>query len=367
MATKFVAARAYICDIPVETPRFDAIQSFESQETIVVELQTDDGTEGRGYAYTIGTGGTAVLELLHTRLLDVATALSPHRAEAIWTAMFNATHSTMVGPITTLAMAAVDTAVWDIQCRLANEPLWQRAGGAQGSLEIYETEGGWLNLSISELVDNARSAKTRGFAGFKLKIGKPRLSEDIERVASVRDALGPDLALMVDANQRFTIDEAVRWARALEPFDLTWLEEPLPADDVRGHAILATATSIPIAVGESLYSLAQFKEYLVMKAASVLQPDVARIGGITPWLKVAHLAEAYNLHVAPHFLMELHVSLAAGIPNGRWVEWIPQLRPLTRTGLEVSAGRVEAPTAPGLGIEWSQEALKSHQRGANHS
>jgi L-alanine-DL-glutamate epimerase-like enolase superfamily enzyme len=143
----------------------------------------------------------------------------------------------------------------------------------------------------------------------------------------------------------------------LEPVGLFWLEEPLPADDVAGHERLARSTSVPIAVGESLYSIGQFAEYLARGAAGVVQVDVARVGGITPWLKVAHLAEAHNVAVCPHFLMELHVSLCAAVPNSRYLEYIPQLRAITRTELSIVGGQAVAPSSVGLGIDWNFDAI----------
>ncbi len=151
---------------------------------------------------------------------------------------------------------------------------------------------------------------------------------------------------MVDANQSMTAPEAIRRARLLEPSDPYWFEEPLPADDVAGHAALAAATSIPVAVGESLYSIAQFADYLHRRAAGIVQVDVARVGGITPWLKVAHLAEAFNVVVCPHFLMELHVSLCCAVPNGRYLEHIPQLRAITQSEIEIATGRRSPPPLP---------------------
>jgi L-alanine-DL-glutamate epimerase-like enolase superfamily enzyme len=161
----------------------------------------------------------------------------------------------------------------------------------------------------------------------------------------VREAVGPRFDLMVDANQSMTAAEAIRRAAAFGPLDLFWLEEPLPADDVAGHARLAATTSVPIAVGESLYSLGQFRDYLHRGAASIVQPDVARVGGIASWLEVAHLAEAHNIDVCPHFLMELHVSLAAAIPNGRYVEHI-SVRAITRTEMTVENGHAVPPETP---------------------
>lgn len=224
-------------------------------------------------------------------------------------------------------------------------------------MPLYDTEGGWLHVSVDELVEEARASASRGWKGVKIKVGKPSIAEDASRIAAVRDAVGPDVEIMVDANQSMTSAEAVRRAHAFEPFDLSWFEEPLPADDVTGHVRLAQSTSIPIAVGESMYSLGHFREYLERGAAGIVQVDVARIGGITPWLKVAHLAEAFNVQVSPHFLMELHVSLVAAIPNGRFVEHIPQLRAVTNSEIRIDGGHAFAPDAPGLGIDWNLDAL----------
>ena len=236
-------------------------------------------------------------------------------------------------------------------------PLWQAAGGAQRRVPLYTTEGGWLQLPVATLVEQTLAAKAAGFRGAKIKVGKPHLSEDVARLAAVREAVGDAFELMVDANQCFNVSEAIRRARAFEPFGLAWLEEPLPAEDLGGHAELAAHTAIPIAVGESLYHPAHFREYLERGACSIVQVDCARIGGVTPWLKVAHLAEAFNVAVCPHFLMELHVSLTAAVPNAAWVEYIPQLDDVTTSRLAIEHGHAVAPDAPGLGIDWDFDAI----------
>ena len=282
-------AEAYVVDLAVETLRTDAVQMFEKQETVFVEIRTDDGGTGTGYSYTIGTGGTAVLALLRDYLLPRLVGADPRRTEAIWRDLFSLTRATTVGAVTSLALAAVDTAVWDWRCRDAGTPLWVLAGGAKHRIPLYDTEGGWLHLGTDELVKGALASQEAGWPGVKIKIGRsPR--EDAARLAAVRDAVGDDFDVMLDANQSLTAPEAIRRAALLEPHDPFWLEEPLPADDVAGHEAVARATSIPVAVGESLYSVGQFREYLQRQAAGVVQVDVARIGGITPWLKVAHLA-----------------------------------------------------------------------------
>jgi L-alanine-DL-glutamate epimerase-like enolase superfamily enzyme len=263
----------------------------------------------------------------------------------------------VVGAVTSLALAAVDTALWDLRGQSTGLPLWILAGGHRRQVPLYDTEGGWVQLSVDELVAGARTSVAQGWPGVKIKVGKPDAFEDVERLKAVREAIGPRVHLMVDANQSMTAAEAARRARLYEPFDLFWFEEPLPAEDISGHARLAASTSLPIAVGESIYSLSHFREYLAAGACGIVQVDAARIGGITPWLKTAHLAESFNVKVAPHFLMELHVSLAAAVPNALYVEHIPQLRPLMTRSMEIVAGHAVAPMEPGLGIPWDRSAL----------
>lgn len=358
MTSTITTARAFLVDITVETERTDAVQSFVKQETIFVEVATSDGLHGRGYAYTIGTGGRAVLSMLREHLLDLLIGQDADRIEAVWHRLFASTRATTTGAITSLALAAVDTALWDIACQRSGLPLWRLAGGFRRDVPLYDTEGGWLHLPVDELVEGALASQRKGLSGVKVKIGKPSGQEDRERLAAIRDAVGPGFDLMVDANQSMTAAEAIRRARLFDGLDLGWIEEPLPADDIEGHARLSRSTSTPIAVGESMYSIAQFREYLERGAAGIVQVDVARVGGITPWLKVAHLAQSFNVDVCPHFLMELHVSLAAAVPNGRYVEHIPQLRAVTKTEMVIEAGRALAPETVGLGIDWDRDAIE---------
>src|SRR5580765_590074 len=316
-------------DLPPKVVRTDAIQAFVTQETPIVRLRCDDGAEGVGYTYTIGTGGSSVMALLRDHLAPRLIGRDADEIEAIWKDLFFHTHATAVGAITSLALAAIDTALWDLRSKRSALPLWKAAGGAQPGVPVYTTGGGWLHLPTRSLVAQTLDAKAQGFRGAKLKVGKPHLAEDVARLAAVREAVGGEFEIMVDANQCFSVSEAIRRSRAFEPFGLAWLEEPLPAEDMAGHAELAAHTSIPIAVGESIYHPSHFREYLAARACSIVQADVARIGGVTPWLKVAHLAETFNVPICPHFLMELHVSLTAAVPNAAWVEWIPQLDDIT--------------------------------------
>jgi L-alanine-DL-glutamate epimerase-like enolase superfamily enzyme len=344
-------------DLPPKVVRTDAIQSFVTQETPMVRVTCDDGLVGTGYTYTIGTGGSSVVALLRDHLAPRLIGRDPAAIEAIWKDLFFATHATAVGAITSLALAAIDTALWDLKARRAGLPLWQLAGGAQAQVPVYTTEGGWLHHPLQQLVDEAVAARAQGYLGCKVKVGKPSIAEDAARLAAVRAAVGDAFEVMVDANQAFTVAEACRRAFAYRDLNLAWFEEPLPAEDLGGHVELAAKATMPIAVGESLYHPAHFREYLERGACSVVQVDCARIGGITPWLKVAHLAETFNVPVCPHFLMELHVSLSAAVPNGAWVEYIPQLDAVTTSRLHLRDGHAVPPDAPGLGIDWDAAAI----------
>ena len=348
-------------NLPPKVVRTDAIQSFVTQETLLLTLRCSDGVEGTGYAYTIGTGGSSVMALLKDHLAPRLIGRDPLLIEAVWKDLFYATHATAVGAITSLALACVDTALWDWRARRLDVPLWQLLGGAQARVPVYTTEGGWLHLCPSELVEQTLAAKAQGFRGAKIKIGRPHVSEDLARLTAVRSAVGAEFDLMTDANQGFNRPEVLRRAAAFDGLDLAWLEEPLPAEDVAGHRQLREQSAIPVAVGESIYHPSTFREYLEQGACSIVQPDVARIGGITPWIKVAHLAEGFDVPVCPHFLMELHVSLCAAVPNAALVEYIPQLDDITTNRLRVEGGWAYPPDTPGLGIEWDWPAVTSRQ------
>lgn len=352
-------AEIFLVNLEPRVARFDAIQQFVRQETVIVRVHDAEGGLGTGYSYTIGTGGSSVVALLADHLLPRLIGREAGEIEAIWSDLKFHTHATTVGAITSLALAAIDTALWDLRALRAALPLHLLAGGARTRIPAYTTEGGWLQLSEEELVDDARRAREEGFHGVKIKIGKPTVRADVKRVAAVRAAVGDDLEVMVDCNQAFAVDEAIRRAHALSVFDIAWMEEPLPADDLDGHIRLAASTPVPVAVGESIYGVRHFREYMQQRACSVIQVDCARVGGITPWLKTAHLAEAFNMAVAPHFLMELHVSLACAVPNGRWVEYIPQLDEITTSRLRIEKGEALAPVEPGLGIGWDWSAIRA--------
>lgn len=364
---KITRVEIMMVNLTPKVKRIDAIQSFDAQETPIIRIHDSDGMVGTGYTYTIGTGGPSVIALLEKTLAPALVGKDANRINGIWRELLFMTHATSVGAITSLALAAIDTALWDLKCIKSGLPLHIAAGGVRDEVPLYTTEGGWLHLETSALVEDALAVKEKGFRGAKIKIGRPSMFEDAARLSAVREAVGDSFEIMTDGNQGFSISEAIRRARMLEEYNIGWFEEPLPADDVLQHVRLANGTSIPIAVGESMYSLSQFKDYLVAGACSIVQVDVARIGGITPWLKVAHMAEAFNVTVCPHFLMELHLPLVCAIPNAKWLEYIPQLDTITETGMQMDNGMARPSNTPGLGIQWDWESIKAHsEEGASH-
>ena len=356
--SKISRVEVFQVDLAPKVVRSDAIQAFSKQETPMVRIWTDDGADGTGYSYTIGTGGSAVVAMLRDYMAPWLLGRDAEMVEEIWKGLFFFTHANSIGTTASLALAAVDIALWDLRCKLARAPLHLVAGGAQRRLPIYNTEGGWLNFTTEELVDHAIEAQRARFRGFKVKVGLPHVAEDAARLAAVRRKLGPNFEIMIDANQCFTVSEAIRRAKSFEEFDLAWFEEPMPAEDIDGHVRLSQSTALPIAVGELLYHPSHFREYLQRGGCSIVQVDVARIGGITPWLKTAHLAETFNMQVCPHYLMEIHVALCAAVPNSTWVEFIPQLDVITESGIEIVDGYAVPSSDVGLGISWDWKAIE---------
>jgi L-alanine-DL-glutamate epimerase-like enolase superfamily enzyme len=215
-----------LVDIPPKVKRTDAIQSFVSQETPIVSITDADGTVGTGYSYTIGTGGSSVMRLIADHLAPRLIGKDAERIEAIWRELEYATHATTIGAISALALAAIDTALWDLRCKRRGLPLWIVAGGAADRRPLYTTEGGWLHIDERALVEDAIAAREQGFTGSKIKIGRPHVSEDYSRLAAVRSALGPAYEIMTDANQGFTLDEAIRRAGRFADLDLAWARSP---------------------------------------------------------------------------------------------------------------------------------------------
>lgn len=347
--------------VPADVKRVDAIQTFEALELPIVQVFTDEGETGTGFTYTIGSGLRTVASFIQNDLAPLAIGEDPLNIERVWQKGWWGTHWIGRGGVAQLGISALDLALWDLKARHANLSLHQLLGGMKDRMPVYSTDGGWLHLSERDLVAQSVDFLEQGYKAVKMKIGKPDPAEDVRRVRAVRKAIGDDAKLMADVNMGWTPHVAIDMARRLEEFNLAWLEEPCENDDVSGHARLARSTSIPIALGESLYNRYVVKEYIEAGAVSIIQVDAGRVGGVTEWLKIAHMADSFNLSVSPHFLMELHLSLAASVPNSLYVEYLPFLHKVLEQPLVLKDGYFEVPKQPGLGITFDQKKLKKYE------
>lgn len=329
---------------------------------VTVRLCCDSGVEGLGYTYTVGsTGGAAIRTLIERDLEPILLRGDPRRIEQLWERMWWRLHYVGRGGMAVHAISAVDIALWDLKGKAAGEPLWRLLGGHRVRVKAY-AGGIDLHFTVDELCEQTRAFLERGFRAIKMKVGRGRLSEDVARVAAVRSLIGPDIPLMVDANMRWSVAEAIRACRALADYDVYWLEEPTIPDDIDGHARIAREGTLPVATGENLHSLYEFRRMISHGGISFAQPDVSNMGGITAWMKVAHLAEAHNLPVSSHGVHDLHVHLLAAVPNASYLEVHGfGLERFIRHPLRLEDGEALAPERSGHGVELDWEALEHHR------
>ena len=289
---------------------------------------------------------------------------NPYLVRRLWQEIYLDRFFTGITGVATQGVAAIEIALWDIIAKSSGQPLWRLLGGYNDDrIPAYSTDGGWLGFSESQLIANAASVKAAGFRGFKMKIGKATLEEDVSRVTAVRRALGPGFPLMVDANGRWNLMTARRAIDALNGLDIYWFEEPLHPFDVAGHAALARATHVPILAGETMYDLRMFRDFMVAEAMSIAQPDVLKLGGISGWMEVAALARAFGLPVVPaaHNMMQLDVHLLAAIPHGLMIEYIPWLASVFERPVKIDRGQAIVPHEPGAGTDVRPEAIKNYR------
>ncbi|MEQ1518866.1 MAG: mandelate racemase/muconate lactonizing enzyme family protein [Usitatibacteraceae bacterium] len=352
--------RVSSCYLPLATPISDAKVLTGRQKPMTeiamlfVEIETESGLKGLGFSYSKRAGGPG--QFAHAK--EVAPTLigeDPNDIARLWNKLCWAGASVGRSGMATQAIGAFDVALWDMKAKRANLSLAKLLGAHRDSVACYNTSGGFLHTPLDQLLVNAAASRARGIGGIKLKVGQPDRALDIRRVEAVRKHLGDDVPLMVDANQQWDRPTAQRMCRIFEPFNLVWIEEPLDAYDHEGHAALAAQFDTPIATGEMLTSAAEHWDLIRHRAADYLMPDAPRVGGITPFLKVAALADHAGLMLAPHFAMELHIQLAAAYPREPWVEHFEWLEPLFNERIEIKDGRMLVPTRPGLGLSLSEQ------------
>ncbi|WAH60747.1 mandelate racemase/muconate lactonizing enzyme family protein [Pseudomonas silvicola] len=335
-----------VSDAKVLTGRQNALKDVA---LLFAEIETEQGFHGMGFTYTLRTGGPGQFAFAK----EVAPLLigeDPNDISRLWIKLVWAGASVGRSGLSTQAIAALDTALWDLKARRANLPLSKLLGAHRNSVRCYNTSGGYLQASIEEVIEKAGASLDRGIGGVKMKVGHPDRKLDLSRVDAVRKALGDSTPLMVDVNQQWDRTTAMRMGRALEQYDLQWIEEPLDAYDVDGHAMLSAALDTPVGTGEMLVSADEVNAYVERGAVDVLMHDAPRVGGITPFLKVASRAEAKGMIMAPHFVMEIHLHLAAAYAHETWVEHFEWLEPAFNERLEIRNGHMIVPDRPGLGF-----------------
>jgi L-alanine-DL-glutamate epimerase-like enolase superfamily enzyme len=341
--------------VPLSDSTHGTITHFE---LITARLRDTDGAEGVGYTYTVGAGGAAVHALIEQGLRPVLLGAEAEQIEALWQKMWWHLHYGGRGGSVSLAVSACDIALWDLKARRFNTPLWRLLGGFDPAVPCY-AGGIDLDFPLDALLRQTDDNLAKGFRAIKMKVGRARLSEDVERVRAMRAHLGPDFPLMVDANMRWTVDAAIRAARALRDSNLIWLEEPTIPDDVAGHARIVRDGGLPIATGENLHTLHEFKQMIEAEGVTFPEPDVTNCGGITVFMKVAHLAEAYNLPLTSHGVHDLTVHLLAAAPNRSYLEVHGfGLDRYIAEPLVIRDGDAIAPERPGHGVAFDWPALE---------
>lgn len=355
---------AHACRLPPASPWEDATNKVSGLELVFVTLETECGLVGTGFTYTVDIGGTVIKALIEDYLAALVIGMDPLDYERIWSKMSRQSRRLGLG-VNSMAMAAIDIAVWDLIGKHYGQPLYRLLGGARESIPAYISE---INLSaddtVEDLVRRARDYKAQGYRAVKIKIGKEDIEEDIERIRRVQEVIGRDKRVLVDLNQKWTSAEAIQKGARLDDLHLGWIEEPMLYQDIEGHAALKRAIRTPVALGESLYSREQVLAYLLADAVDFVQADVAFVGGITEWHKIAHLSQAFGRLVAPHFMMELSLHLLCGVQNAFMLENVIG-GSLTELGLlasplTVSDGIGIPPQTPGHGLEFDWATIARH-------
>ena len=333
----------------------------------VVKIDIDEGVTGLGLC-----GGVQGAEEIGRSILDhlrqFVVGQDPFDNEKIWDDMWQ---PKLVGRrgITTRVISGSDIAIWDIKGKVANRPLYKMLGGFTDKVPVY-IAGGYYEegKGLEELAAEMEENVSMGARAIKMKIGGAPINEDVERVRVVREAVGPNVKVMVDANCAYRYYEAIEIARKMEKYDIFWFEEPVNPDDYEGYRLITQSTIIPVATGENEYTRYGFRDLIENRCAAIIQPDALIMGGVTEFMKVAALTQAHDLPIAPHGNQDVHVHLVSAIPNGLTVEYYrgstdPMWDKMFKATLQVEDGHVSPPDRPGIGIELNEEALAPHRIG----
>jgi L-alanine-DL-glutamate epimerase-like enolase superfamily enzyme len=346
----------FILHVPIAQQQIsDATNTISHWGIVGAKITTDTGMVGYGYTATHAeiTGDRAIARIIRDALAPQLIGKNPVEVNTLWHEMYNRANLRWVGRagIVHLAIGAIDVALWDIKAKVAEQPLWQLLGGSTcDELEAYNTDVGWLSNPIESLVQQAKKAvEQQGFRRLKLKVGQKNPAADVVRIAAVRKAVGEEIPIAVDANGSWDLPTAMRFCKQAEDLDIFWLEEPLWYDDVESHVRLSEASSIPIALGEQLYSIDAFSQFFQRNAMCFAQPDVTRLAGISEYLRVADAAYAKRMPVAAHVgdMGQIHVHLSFFHQMTTMLEYIPWIAHCFEEPIKVENGLYAKPELPG--------------------
>jgi len=360
---KITKIQSLIVRIPVDEPLAGGPAApGATREFVTLRIGTDAGIEGIGYTF-FGAALTGALKHAVDALGHLAISEDPLRTEAVAAKLRAASAGSGPGGILTLALSAIDIALWDIRGKALNLPLWQLIGGSRERVPTYASGALMRTFPLEHLVKAAPRLVEKGFRQMKTQLALPGDTSpelEVERIRRVRESIGPDINLMCDINQRWSVYQAIDIGRRIEDVHLYWLEDVTAHDDYPGLARVADALATPVAGGEYLYGPVPFRHMLEARSVDIVMIDLMRAGGITQWLKIAGMAEAYNLPVVSHLVPEIHVHLIAAIPNGLTVEYMPWTFRIFEEVPVPERGELAVPRKPGLGLKFDEAALKRY-------
>src|ERR1700675_2911996 len=335
----------------------------DTREFVTLELETDQGLVGIGLTF-FGGALTPALKAAVDALAGLIVGDDPTQVEAIVAKLRRAAGGSGPGGIFALALSAVDIACWDLKGKAMGQSVCALLGGLRDRARTYASGALMRPHPVDYLAKAGPRLVSMGFTQMKMQCGsEPTVAASVERVRVMRDAIGPDVDLMCDINQLWSVNQAIEVGRRIEPYHLFWLEDPTTHDDYPGMARIADALTTPIAAGEYHYGIVPFRHLLEARSIDIVMIDLVRAGGITQWMKVAGMAEAFNLPVVSHLVPEIHVHLIAAIPNGLTVEYMPWTLQLYEETPSLEGARLVVPKKPGLGLAFDQAAIKRYQVG----
>ena len=326
---------------------------------VILRLRTDNGLEGIGLTF-YGGAMTGSLCKAVDELAELSVGADPMRVEAVIESLRATGDSAGPGGIFSLALSAIDTALWDIKGKALKQPLWKLLGGHRDRVPTYASGALRRGLTDDQAAQAARTLVEKGFTQMKTQMalpGNPTPADEIRRVRTVREAVGPDVTLMCDINQRWRPEQAIDIGSRVEDVGLFWLEDVTTADDYQGLARVTAALNTPIAGGEYLYGIRPFRQMIEARSVDIVMVDIVRAGGVTPWMKIAAMAEAFNLPIVSHVMPEILVHLVAACPNGLTVEYMPWMLALYEETPAIENGELVLPDKPGLGLKFDEKAI----------